>query len=149
MFFYIIIQTILFLFIINKYYEILIVYLLSPISKQNNINYYNFDLYENINNGLLFNNNNNLLNYPIYEINFDILNLTYIIYYIVIIYIIIYIIPLLLLQIYLYIKNSLFKNEKKYILLYIIIYFFLFFISFILNNYFNIYILIKLFFNTY
>ena len=92
MFFYIIIQTILFLFIINKYYEILIVYLLSPISKQNNINYYNFDLYENINNGLLFNNNNNLLNYPIYEINFDILNLTYIIYYIVIIYVIIYII---------------------------------------------------------
>jgi len=148
-------QLLLFIYFINNYYEYIISYILYPISKQNHISNFEFDI-NNIyqidknNNSLLFIKNENLNNYyPIFEINFNLFNITYLVFYISIIYTILYIIPIIFLNIILYISNAFYKNEKVQIIKYLILYFLIFIFSFILNNYINVYFILKFFFNTY
>ena len=95
--FYTTIHIFIFLFIINKYYEYIINFLLIPINKQNNYKTIDSKIYKNLE-YLNFNSDfsNNI--YPIFEINFNIQYITYIYYYLIIIYIFIYIIPIILLQ---------------------------------------------------
>jgi hypothetical protein len=147
-FIYTIIHISLFVLFIDYYYEYILTYLLIPISKQNNYYQLNYNIYNNYEN-ILFYNKNLVNHYPIFEINFNLNNITLILYYLVFIYILLYIIPLLLLQIHIFIKNSLFRHENKKILFFLLSYFILFILIFVIHNNINLFFIIQILFNTY
>jgi hypothetical protein len=142
------IHFIIFLIFINKYYEFVINYLLIPINKQNEIEIKNYNLYKEIPN-LFFLKEDKLNLFPIFEINFDIKEITIIIYYLVIIYIITYLIPILLLQLLLFTKSSFFSHEKKKYTFIIIFFLMILFFNFYINNKVYMSYILYILFNSY
>ncbi len=151
LFIFIFFQIILFTFFFNKYFENIIYYILLPISKQNTFfNIENKNIYFNNNNYYFIDQSyNNKFNYPIFEINLTMFNITYIITYYLIIYLLIYILPFIILQIYIFIFSCLYKHEKINIYKYTVFFIIIFFLLIVYNNYINIYYIINFFLNYY